>query len=300
MATATARTSTRAARTVTREELEDPLVAEKVNADIQSVLSDAAKVEIPVIPLPPDDMVDLPGGLIYKNQLITTAQVRELNGRDEEALARASQSGNPFHFIDRMLRCGVVRIGDRPESETDSLLGKMLIGDREALILGIRKATYGEDIEIPDWKCPSCTSEATLTMQLSDIPVETLANPEEEIEFDVPLKNGASAHCRLASGEDQLAIYDKQDLTQAQRETILISRCVEYLEDGSGFVSYMQSKPSMALELSMPDRHAIVNAVNDRQPGPKYNQIKYKCEACGEESMIMVNIGHLFLDIGWF
>ena len=94
--------------------------------------------------IPPNDLVDLPGGII-RADVIRTAVVRELTGKDEEALARASQSLNPFHFVNTLLECGVVRFGQEDESETRQLLKEALIGDRDALILGIRRATYGDN-----------------------------------------------------------------------------------------------------------------------------------------------------------
>src|ERR1700691_2436099 len=70
---------------------------EKANAEIAALL-EGSKSELPTISFPADDLVNLPGGLIKDGKIIRTALVRELNGSDEEALARASQSGNPFHF----------------------------------------------------------------------------------------------------------------------------------------------------------------------------------------------------------
>lgn len=272
---------------------------EKANAEIEAVLKSVN--EFPVITLPPDDLVNLPGGLVKDGRLISTALVKELTGEDEEALSRASQSLNMFHFIDRLLRLGVVRVGDEPESTKDDLLKELLIGDREKLILGIRKATYGEELDLEGWKCPLCGNEADLSMMLDDIPETKLENPEEEIIFTVKLRKGSKAKVRLANGGDQIAIYDKkQELTQAERETVLLSRCVMTITDKNGQDMDMAAFPSMALNMSMPDRHAILKELEKRQPGPKYDRIEYKCEACGKDVKIAVGIGDLFLDIRWF
>lgn len=266
------------------------------NKEIDAVLDDTKKPEPVVIETPPDDLVALPGGLVRKDRVIRTAVVRELNGEDEEALARASQSMNPFHFLDRLLKCGVVSVGD--ERDTETALKDLLIGDREALILGIRRSTYGEDIEIDKWKCPVCGVQSTLTMQLSDIPITKMSNPADEVRFTVPLRKSGSAEVRLATGEDQLSIFENSDLTQAQRETLLLRRCVVTVNDDKG-EHFMQAYPSLAREMSMPNRHKILNELRDRQPGPKYDKVKYKCESCGEDTFVAVGLGDLFLDIGW-
>lgn len=277
--------------------LENP---ERANAEINALLSDV-KTEAPIIDFPPDDLVNLPGGLVKKDKVITTVIVKELNGLDEEVLARASQSMNPYSFIDRLLKQGVVQIGDEPKSQTERLLGQLLIGDREALILGIRRVTYGENLDIENWKCMVCGTEATLSMQLSDIPVEIMKDPEEDSTFKVDLRKGGYALVRLATGDDQLAILDKgkTDINMAQQQTKLLQRCVITLVDKTGTERTVQGFPSLILEMSMPDRHAILKELQKRQPGPKYDQVKYTCESCGEDTTVSVGIGDLFLDIGW-
>lgn len=278
----------------TREDmLEDPA---KANADIAALLKD----NVPAITMPSDDLVNLPGGIIVDGKLHKTAVVRELNGEHEELLAKASQSYplNPWHFIDRLLRCGVVQIGDLPESRTEQLLKEMLVGDREQLLLGIRRATYGEELDIDNWQCPNCNNVASLSMLLEDIPCQTLENPEEELTFTVPLKKGGSARVRLATGDDNRAMFEKP-LTQAQQQSIVLSRCVLDITNPNGVVQNVAGFPSLVLGMSVPDRHKILDELRTRQPGPKYDEIKYECESCGEEVNVAVSVGHLFLDFGW-
>lgn len=275
--------------------LENP---EKANADITAALDDSVHVNLPTIDAPPDDLVELPGGLVKGDRVVKTAIVKELTGKDEEALARASQSMNVFHFFDRLLTRGVIKLGDEPTTDTEKLLREMLIGDRDAIVLGIRKATYGNTVDIESWKCASCGQEAALSMDVSDIPVKTIT-PESDRTFEVPMRKGGYAEVRLATGQDQIEIMEKKDLTQAQIETLFLARCVISIVDANGFDRSMQGFPSMALELSVPDRHAILKELGERQPGPKYDQIEYECESCGKKGMVVVGIGDLFLDFGW-
>lgn len=271
---------------------------DQANAEIAAVLNQAMS-DMPVIDFPSDDTVTLPGGLIIKDQIIKTVQVKELTGEDEESLAKASQSMNPFIFLDRMMRCGVLRIGNEPSEMTDKLLSQMLIGDREAIILGIRKSTYGEKLEVNDWFCPNCGTKEDLVMEISDIPVVTLNDPLNEINFKVNLRKGGFAQVSLASGADQLATFEKTELTQAQRETVLLSRCVSSITDKNGVEHSVAGFPSLVRSMSVPDRHAVLNALRDKQPGPKYDQVKYTCSSCDEQVNVTVTIGNLFLDFGW-
>lgn len=268
---------------------------EQANALLEQIVNETSSSPAPEIKFPDVDVVTLPGGLIRKDSVIKTVEVKELTGEDEESLAKASQSPNPFTFLDRLLRCGVTRVGDIAD---EKLLGKMLIGDREAVILGIRRATYGDEIVIPEWVCPDCGNQVELKFSIDDIPSNTLDDPTDA-QFSIPMRRGGKATVRLATGEDQLAIFEKADLTQAQRETILLSRCVVSLTDSKGTDKLMAMFPSMSRTMSIPDRHSILNELGSRQPGPKYDQIKFDCENCSKEQNVTVSIGHLFLDFGW-
>src|ERR1700722_14037906 len=111
-------------------------------------------------PVPPtSDLVELPGGLDNGTDVIRTVRFKELTGADEEALARASVSLYPFHFVNTLIECGVVNLGDEPKSRNKELLKQILVGDRDAIILGIRRATYGDEIELTNWVCPNCKAE---------------------------------------------------------------------------------------------------------------------------------------------
>lgn len=270
---------------------------EKANADIAALLADV--IEQPAINLPADDTVTLPGGLVRPDSVIKTVQVKELTGEDEESLARASQSMNPFVFLDRLLKCGVVKIGNEPIADNDKLLSQMLIGDREAIILGIRKATYGDKLELNDWTCPNCGIKADLEMELGDIPVVNLMDPRNDTEFKIDLRKGGYAKVKLANGADQIATFEKPELTQAQRETVLLSKCITTIVGPDSVEKSMAGWPSLARNMSVPDRHAVLNALRDKQPGPKYDQIKYTCGSCNEDVLVTVTIGNLFLDFGW-
>lgn len=270
---------------------------DKSNAEINAVINEASSAEIPVITLPADDLVNLPGGLLKDGKVTRTVLVKELNGSDEEALSRAAQSLNQFHFVDRLLKLGVLRVGDYPVSHTEDLLGDLLIGDREQLILGIRKSTYGDEIQIDPWNCPSCGVKAKLLFTLEDIPCVKLDDPAKKIEFDIELRKGRVAHVRLASGRDQIAIYEDPELTLAERQSVLLEKCVEHITDVSGTDHTIAAFPSLIRTMGMVDRHKILDALSDGQPGPKYDQIKHKCAACGEDVNVAVGLGNLFLHI---
>ena len=113
----------------------NPALANKM---IKDALEKPEQVEIRITS-PSDNVVTLPGGYINATgEVITEAEVRELNGRDEEEISKASSLGKVLLAI---LKRGTVRVGD--EQVTEDLLDRLLSGDRDMLLLGIFKATFG-------------------------------------------------------------------------------------------------------------------------------------------------------------
>jgi hypothetical protein len=271
--------------------LEDPAATSKA---IAAALASTAD---PVLEPPPDTVVTLPGGLAIGSTVIRTAEVRELTGEHEEIIAKATQSrnGNIFHFMNVLLECGTMRIGTEDPADTKKLLKNMLVGDRDALILGIRRATYGDSIELERWTCPGCGEASDLTVPLDDIPVQEL---EGSGTFTVELRKGRSAELRLTTGADQLTIFEDAKLSDAERNTLWLSRCIVSLTDAdetkhttAGFaLGYARS-------LSIPDRHTILRELTDRQPGPRMSDMRITHEICGKEVDLLLGIADLFRDI---
>jgi hypothetical protein len=273
---------------------EDPTALAKASAKLASTVKDPE-------PEPPSDtLVQLPGGLVRGALVIRQAEVRELTGEHEEALARAAraQPGSVVHFLNTLLECGVVRFGTEDPAQTQTFLRDTLVGDRDALLIGIRRATYGDDIELEEWKCPECKNVTDLTIPLTDIPVHKLEHPDKEITFDVPLRRGRTAEVRLANGADQTAVFAKEDQTIAERDSVLLGRCLLAVRDKDG-TRHMTigTEGALARKLPLPDRHAILRELTERQPGPKFGELKFTHQDCGKEVGLALGLPDLFRDL---
>src|SRR6185437_9023507 len=251
--------ATRTGRRIDPAEAKNPLDNPvESNKEIDSLLKSTVS-DYPTPGLPPDDLVVLPGGLVDSGMVVRNVVVRALTGEDEEALARAVRGGNFFHYIDTLLERGTVAIGNhREQADVRKQLKSLLVGDRDAVVLGIRRATYGDDIEIKDWICPSCGEESNISMTVEDIPVGEMDDPVTENTFTVKLRRGRSARVRLANGYDQAAVFENLKLSQAERDTLLLSRCVLVLTESDGSERTLAGFPSVARGMSMPDRKTIL------------------------------------------
>ena len=272
----------------------EPGVAEAINAAL------AESVEMPAAEPPPDTLVTLPGGLVRGDRVITQVEVRELTGEHEEALARASQAQptNLLHFVNVLLECGTVRFSTEDTTRTGQYLKDALVGDRDAILLGIRRATYGDEVEIPNWVCPECGNMTDLTVPITDIPVRELEHPAKDIMFDVPLRRGRTAEVRLANGADQQAVFENLKLSTAERDTVLLAHCLLAIRDKDGTRHITTGLAnSIARSLSLPDRHAILRQLAEAQPGPQLSDMKLTHQDCGKEVDLSIGLSDLFRDL---
>ena len=246
-------------------------------------LANDSKPEVKTV-APSNSDVILPGGFIAKDgSLIKNAEVRELNGMDEEAV---SKSGSPGKALAAMLQRGVVSIGTNPVDKND--LDQLLSGDRDALLIGIRRVTFGDEVEF-QIDCPHCKTELEVSVNLiKDIPVKAMDDPINDRTFTYVSKKQGNIVVGLPTGMTQKKLIENSDKTVAEMNTIILSGCVKSIN----------GEPSIgattALTLGMADREAIINMILDRNPGPRLGEVTTTCEACGEVVSTPMSLADLF------
>lgn len=235
----------------------------------------------PEIPLPPDTQVKLPGGFFDPfDGVINTAEVRELTGADEEVISRLTESGKALLAI---LDRAVTKIGDK-EAKKD-ILDALLAGDREVLLLAIRKVTFGTEVQYGP-VCPECGEEQTFTIDL-DKDVEVKELNEEDRFFTVTCKAG-KVEMTLPTGAAQRDLINATNKSVAELDSILLKHCITNI---NGFpVANMQR----VRDLSIKDRRELLKAIADRNPGPRLTEIKKTCGACGQEVPLPLSLADLF------
>ncbi|GAA2322278.1 hypothetical protein GCM10010149_89290 [Nonomuraea roseoviolacea subsp. roseoviolacea] len=268
--------------------VEDPTVT----TQMASVLASA--VQHTTIGAPEPDVVSLPAPIKYGDGWVNKATVRELNGGDEEALARAAVSGEPERVLDALLQRGVVSIGTLAPNAADLL--KLAVVNRDALLLGIRIATYGTEIAFEKLSCTRCGENIELTYDLSDVPSRPPLPPGHDEGMVVPLRRGGRAVLRLPSGDDQvdiLAAIRAKNITRAEQDTMLIGRCLVELRDAAN-TEVPVNGAETARELSMPDRTAILRALDEYRPGPRLEEASVVCPWCEQDTEVPLSIDILF------
>ncbi len=232
---------------------------------------------------PSESSVKLPGGFIEPNgEVINTVEVRELNGADEEAVAKAGTSGKALNVL---LQRGLVKIGSRNAEKAD--LDSILAGDRDTILLAIRKVTFGDDINITA-RCRDCGDTQDVSILLSsDVPVVELKDAKEDRTFEVETKTG-TAIVALPNGVTQRKLMENFERTPAEVNTILLAGCLVSLngEPSEGAMT--------ALSLGMADRTKLVDEIIKRNPGPRLGEVTRACKACGELMALPLSLLDLF------
>lgn len=231
----------------------------------------------------PVTSVRLPGGFERMPGVFDyDVEVRELTGEDEEVLAKTNSIGKALMTI---INRATVKIGDEPA--TTEMIDHLLAGDREAVLLQIRKATYGstEEFRIT---CRTCGEEQQVTVDLDkDVPIKELESPQDRY-WTMQLRCG-EAQLRLPTGSVQRKVANAGDgKTIAELNTVIIGECLTQIGDMPSL------GVSTARSLGLADRSAVVKAIADRSPGPQLGEVVKKCENCSSDMPVGLNLALLF------
>ena len=256
--------------------------ASVINSAVES-LEEPQKVEVKTV-APPETEVTLPGGFITgEGSLVKYAEVRELNGMDEEAISKSGSIGRAMNL---MLQRGVVSIGMDKVSKEE--VDQLLSGDRDALLIGIRKITFGSEVDY-HVICPSCSEELDVKVDLNkDVPYVTLDDPINDRVFTYTTRKGEEVVVKLPTGSTQKKLFESADKTVSELNTILLAGCVESV---NGFPSV---GTAAALKLGMVDRENLVAEILKRNPGPRLGEVTTTCAACGKEIPMPLSLADLF------
>lgn len=263
---------------------------DEVNASAFGEVESKEDVIVPSISHPTANFSRLPGGLQTSAGSVTAFEVRELTGSDEERIAKARASDDQSRFFSTIIECGTVSVGS---SKDRNVFDQMLVGDREYLALAIRDATFGSEIECGTVLCTGCGDLYEAVVNTTDIPVKTLEKPSDR-DFVVPLRKGGKAFVSLPTVADSRAYLDDLTLTTAERNSILLTRCVSEIVDTEGDSFPIAGFPSLVRDmLSLVDRRTILEEISNRMPGPRYDQVTVK-HSCGEEEIMPIGLMSLF------
>ncbi|RYF98734.1 MAG: hypothetical protein EOO02_18315, partial [Chitinophagaceae bacterium] len=155
--------------------------------------------------------------LLQATPQLHVVSLRELNGHDELLTSHAGT-------IAILNLLGNVIVAHSSSGELPVGPEKISIADRDYLLAGIFKYTYGSHIE-SNINCRSCSKQFDINFSLDDLVAHTKAQSSKmRIDDNGYFTNEDGFRFRLPAGEDELAV---SGLSAAEAETLMIQRCVQ-------------------------------------------------------------------------
>jgi hypothetical protein len=180
----------------------------------------------------------LPGGYTAPDgELHREVVLAPLTGREEELLA-SSASSNDVTFLMMLLTRCVRRLGTISPVAED-IARRLLIADRQYLLLKLREATFGDRVQATV-QCPweACGEKVDIDFSLHDIPVRVskekgplytrTLSPEAALSGERG-EEYREVVFRLPTSEDHEAISQVVEDNEARALALLLARCIRRL-----------------------------------------------------------------------
>ncbi|GAA2623965.1 T4 family baseplate hub assembly chaperone [Paractinoplanes durhamensis] len=225
--------------------------------------------------------VTLPGGWWDDGgRLHRAAELGVLTGRDEEALTGVAAAATPRAVTEVLARC-LHRLGDL-QPVPPAVVRELLVGDREWLLLQLRRATFG-DLVRGDLMCPwpSCGKRVTLEFSAGDVPVRTAPDPRPW--YELPLPGSSVVRFRLPTGGDAEELGPLAVRDPGSAATLLLARCIGRIGEVA------DPGPEVVADLPADDRWRIESEMERLAPAVD-REVDTPCPECGRTFTVTFDI----------
>lgn len=229
--------------------------------------------------------LSLPTGLWVDGTHLRHVRVRGLSADEDGFLLEKRNGLGPIARVTSLLaRCLGVPGDPRPAQESAAA---MTVGDREALLLAVRRATFGEELACA-LRCPDagCGAPLEVVLRASDLMLEPYADAAPRYEAEIADgDHRLQVTFRLPTGSDQeaaapLAMVDPQAAARS-----LAERCALDVRDPTGIpVDHLSDVAVIALG----------EAMASRDPQAEI-ELDLTCPACGSAFVDVFETGTFLL-----
>lgn len=205
-----------------------------------------------------DGVCFLPGGVVLDDgRRLGRAELRPLTGREEEWMTRHADTPGAKMTTSILSWC-FVRLENAPVDP--DIVGKLLVGDRDFLMLQLRRMTLGDRFAAV-FSCPACKRAMDVEFLAQDIFVEP--RPQDATTYTWRSDDQRPPiRFRLPNGADQEAVAE---LSTNKAVEVLLARCV--VDDGG-------------IPLTLDERAAVI-AEMDRLAPQIDLELDLTCPECG-------------------
>jgi hypothetical protein len=220
----------------------------------------------------------LPGGLVDEaGTLHDEVELRALTGREEEILAARGRAESASLVTAVLSRC-VERIG-AVDTVDDAVVRRLLVADRQLIVLRLREATFGERVQ-GSVQCPwpGCGKRVAVSFSTRDVPVtaSTDKGPLYEMKLSPEADEAErTVEFRLPTGADQESLSALVAENEAAALAALLGACVTRLGSGT-------CDDEVVATLSPRARQEIERRMHE--VGPRLDlTMEADCAECGRE-----------------
>lgn len=212
--------------------------------------------------------------------------MREMTGRDEEAVHKADVKNNGSKVASVLLSRCITSIGNlTPKSlgkkKWEDLIKSLYTGDQDYMLIQLRKLSIGEDIEV-NHVCPNkeCKAKLKTTLSVDELEIVDFQG-DREIEFTLPRgykdRKGVvhnSGVMRLPTGFDREILTPLAKNNLAKAETVMLTRLCKF-DSGTHVDDDVMSS------LVVRDREYLQKLLQEHYFGVKL-EMEVTCDSCGE------------------
>lgn len=240
--------------------------------------------------------VTLPSGLWLDGRYVRHVALRALGPTDGPFLAETATEPVVARRASSVIaRCLVTDPG-LPEPEV--MAGRLTAGDREAVLLHLRRVTFGDEM-VATLRCedPACAEVFEIALLASALLLPPYRRPRLEYGVTVDDDGPWKIRFRLPTGDDQEAAAPIAAVDAGAGAALILRRCVTRVTspggarpDGAGGAP--DAPPADALPMAAPDVVAAAMAAHDPQAEIELDLV---CPACGRRTTALFDAATFLL-----
>lgn len=245
----------------------------------QNVMKEEFGWEVPIesIPLPTRGVVYDPDSTLYNRE---TLQIRSMTAREEDILASPAFHKEGTSLTHLIHSCLTDKSVDCEE---------MIIGDRMALMVGIRVTGYGPEYHV-NAGCQFCNTVNSFTVDLASLPIKRLTiEPSEpgqnRFEYQLPVTKKKVEFRYMTAREDR----QRKEMVQSMQKvmgTSITNNITSFLENSivsvAGVTDRMKIK-HFVMNMPAYDSKSLRRFILDNEPGMDMS-CSFKCKNCGQKN----------------
>ena len=244
-------------------------------------------------PSPTTSTIELPCGVHRDGELVRVAEILPMSGRVRKQIARKDIGNNPVKIADTILMACVAKVGDRRPDRP--LFQRMLVGDRDFLLMRIGELTRGQEVSIQR-DCSACGESNRFPFDLSAVEIYGLEDELELLEdgttrvFRVGSEElGVQAALRFPTGADQHQVQGVARDNVVEGGQLMLRRCLVEWDGSQGPFAH-----DLIESLGLDVLDWLYAAFEAEMPGPEQVH-EMVCDTCGRRSQVTVSISDFFV-----